>query len=69
MPEVVGREDGHAGGLARSCDRDPEAVGANAGEQGRQRDRERDQEALRTVRRLIELERARSRSRGLSLER
>jgi hypothetical protein len=34
-------------------------------------DRERDQEALRTVRRLIELERARlrSRSRGLSLER
>ena len=34
-------------------------------------DRERDQEALRTVRRLIELERARlrSRSRGLSVER
>ncbi|HEV3403948.1 MAG TPA: hypothetical protein VG073_06630 [Gaiellaceae bacterium] len=32
-------------------------------------DRERDQEALRTVRRLIELERARLRSRGLSIER
>jgi hypothetical protein len=34
-------------------------------------DRERDQEALRTVRRLIELERARlrTRSRGLSIER
>lgn len=32
-------------------------------------DRERDLEALRTVRRLIELERTRSRTRGLSLER
>jgi hypothetical protein len=32
-------------------------------------DREHDQQALRTVRRLIELERARHRSRGLSLER
>jgi hypothetical protein len=31
--------------------------------------RERDQEALRTVRRLIELERGRSRSRGLYIER
>jgi hypothetical protein len=32
-------------------------------------DRERDQEALRTVRRLIELERGRNRSRGLYIER
>ena len=32
-------------------------------------DRERDHEALRTVRRLIELERGRSRSRGLYIER
>jgi len=32
-------------------------------------DRERDQEALRTVRRLIELERGRSRGRSLYIER
>jgi hypothetical protein len=32
-------------------------------------DREQDQEALRTVRRLIELERTRTRARGLSIER
>ena len=32
-------------------------------------DRERDQEALRTVRRLIELDRARTRGRGLYIER
>jgi hypothetical protein len=32
-------------------------------------DRERDQEALRTVRRLIELDRGRTRGRGLSIER
>jgi hypothetical protein len=65
--------------LRRSATHEPLGRGvrpsvASLGDQARMLaalDRERDQEALRTVRRLIELERARlrSRSRGLSLER
>jgi hypothetical protein len=65
--------------LRRSATREPLGRGvrpavASLGDHARMLaalDRERDQEALRTVRRLIELERARlrSRSRGLSLER
>jgi hypothetical protein len=63
--------------LRRSATREPLGRGvrpmvASLGDQARMLaalDRERDQEALRTVRRLIELERARLRSRGLSIER
>ena len=65
--------------LRRSATHEPLGRGvrpavASLGDHGRMLaalDRERDREALRTVRRLIELERARlrSRDRGLSLER